>query len=263
MIAVDTLTAGKAGNLEITTGELNLTNFSRVGAGTYTVGQGGNIILNIAGDINLRNNSEIASEALNTANGGNITIQTGGVIFSPSLTDNNDVVATAQQGRGGQVFARAAGIFSFRAFNGIRTSDSDFTAAALSGQNGNVTPQTQNPQPPPPIQPLVREIPQVCPQGVTSRQAGKSQYVNTGRGGLPPNPGEALESNVAQVPWVTLEPEEQKTSSATTSRSSDSATPEVVEEAEGWVRLANGKVRLTNQTSTLSSSPCVLRSSQQ
>lgn len=263
LIAVDTLGPGKTGNLEINAGELNLSNFSRIGAATYTTGQGGSIILKVAGNINLRNNSEITSEAFNTANGGGINIRADGVIFSPSLADNNDIVATAQQGQGGQVVARAAGIFSFRAYNGVRTPESDFTAVALSGQNGNVTPQTQNPQPPPPIQPIVREIPQVCPQGVTSRQAGKSQYVNTGRGGLPPNPGDALESNVAQVPWVTLEPEEQKTSSATTSRSSDSATPEVVEEAEGWVRLPNGKVRLTNQTSTFSSSPCVLRSSQQ
>jgi filamentous hemagglutinin family protein len=263
MIAVDTLTAGKAGNLEINTGELNLTNFSRVGAATYTTGQGGNIVLNVAGDINLRNNSEITSEAFNTANGGNITIQAGGFIFSPSLADNNDIVATAQQGQGGQVFARATGIFTFRAFNGVRTSDSDFTAAALSGQNGNVTPRTRNPQPPPPIQPVVRQIPQVCPQGVTSRQAGRSEFMNTGRGGLPPNPGEALESNTVQVPWVTLDSEEQKTPSATTSKSFDSATPEVIEEAEGWVRLPNGKVRLTSQNSTLPSNPCVLRSSQQ
>jgi filamentous hemagglutinin family protein len=261
LIAADTLTDKKAGNLTITADELTLTNFSRIGSATYQTGQGGTVTIDVANSIRLRNNSEITSEAFNTANGGDLNIKAGKLIFSPSFADNNDVVATAEDGQGGRVTAEAPGIFAFRDFNRVRTSESDFTATAASGRNGTVTPIDQNPQPPPPTQPTVREIPQVCPtsQGVATREAGRSAFINTGRGGLPPNPIEMLDSNTAQVPWVGLDPKEETSSNSSNSSTTMTATPDTIREAQGWMRLVGNKVRLTSNTSNLSKLPCIVQ----
>ena len=268
LISADKLGTGLAGSVTINAGELLLTNRSRIGSSALISGRGGDLTLTIARSIQMKNigdpqnATEIASNAFDDANGGNISILVGGQIRAKK-GENNDIVATTERGRGGIVNVQAGGLIDFFInLNGLRTPENELSAASLQGINGVVNQNGNATQQPPPTQPVVRDLPQVCPQGVTTRQAGRSEFMNTGRGGLPPNPGEALESNVAQVPWVTLDLDEQKPSSATTSRSSDTVTLEVIEEAEGWVRLPNGRVFLTTETPTAFRNPCLLRSSQ-
>lgn len=267
LISADKVGTGLAGSVEINAGELLMTNRSRIGSSALISGRGGDLRLTIARSIQMKNigdpqnATEIASNAFDDANGGNISILVGGQIRAKK-GENNDIVATTERGKGGTVTVRAGGFIDFFInLNGPRTPENELSAASLSGINGVVNQDGNATQQPPPTQPVVREIPQVCPQGVTSRQAGRSEFMNTGRGGLPPNPGEALESNTAQVPWVTLEPEPM-TSASTTSSQSSTPAPETIEEAQGWVRLPSGRVFLTTETPTAFRNPCLLRSSQ-
>ncbi|NJM23606.1 MAG: hypothetical protein HC907_35810 [Richelia sp. SM1_7_0] len=157
-------------------------------------------------------------------------------------------------------------IFNFRDFNEVRTPESDFSADALQGQDGVVRGEQGDVPPQIPQQPEVRDIPQVCPatQGITTREVGKSQFTNSWSGGLPPNPSEALNSNTPQVPWVTLNSNEKNPGGVTNSTPSTTASKSgVIKEAQGWVTLPNGKVRLTAHTSTSNSTSCVFGSSQQ
>lgn len=245
-----------SGNMLLTTDSLLLKNQASINALTEST-EGGNINLKVANDIEFEGrDSEISSEALlENAGGGNLTIEAGRFILSSGVPNNNDVVVTAAgRGVGGKLSATSKGAFGFVNFNKFRTPDSDFSAASRQGQDGTLSLITDNPEPQLPQQPNTPEIVQVCPssQGVTTRAAGRSEFFNTGHGGLPPSPNEALESNTAQVPWVTLKPQENKPTTA--------SKPKIIREAQGWVKMPNGKLLLTTRKSNSSSSSCVFQS---
>jgi hypothetical protein len=271
-ISVRSIDRGQAGKLNITADSIFLNNQARLNSSAF-FGTGGDIILNVKGNIimsndgNPNNATEISSEAFDNANGGDIIFNLSqDSLIVARLLENSDVVATTNgTGTGGRITADSAKgrIFGFREFNIKPTPESDFTAVSALGQDGVVratagTVQAQLPQ-----QPVVRDIPQVCPasQGVTTRQAGRSAFSNAGRGGLPPNPSEALESNTPQVPWVTLDSNRENLTAGNTTPSTTSK-PEVIEEAQGWVQQPNGKLLLTTQTSTVLPSTCIYQSNQ-
>jgi large exoprotein involved in heme utilization and adhesion len=92
-------------------------------------------------------------------------------------------------------------------------------------------------------------VAQACSPGSSQQQ---SEFVVTGRGGLPPTPEEALSSDAIQVDWVSLNPEtaeEQESKEAEenspTSGSSNPSVPNQIVEAQGWVTAPNGEVVLT------------------
>ncbi|MDJ0616528.1 MAG: filamentous hemagglutinin N-terminal domain-containing protein [Calothrix sp. MO_192.B10] len=272
-VSVSSFSSGFSGDLNINAGSIFLSNQARLNASTE-FNKGGDINIEVAGSIVMRNNgdpnnaTEISSTAFGDADGGDITFSKVGGIILGYISENSDVVATAEKGQGGEVNAESASgrIFGFRDFNQVRTPESDFSADALQGQDGVVRGEQGDVPPQIPQQPRVRDIPQVCPatQGITTRAVGKSQFTNVGRGGLPPNPGEVLNSNTPQVPWVTLDSNEKNSATVTNSTPSNTASkPQVIKEAQGWVALPNGKVRLTAHTSTSTSTSCVFGSSQQ
>ncbi|WP_206671458.1 S-layer family protein, partial [Staphylococcus aureus] len=79
----------------------------------------------------------------------------------------------------------------------------------------------------------------------------KSQFTIPGRGGLPPNPGEVLNTDAVQVDLVTLHPEVDKRSTTTVSTNPTSPTPDRIVEATGWVIDANGDIILTANPTTI------------
>jgi hypothetical protein len=270
-ISVSSFSTGQAGNLNITADSIFLNRQARLNS-SARFETGGKITLNVTGDIILSNNgdkenaTEISSTAFGDAQGGGITFNVSPNSFIlGNKYENSDVVATAERtGKGGLVDAASAKdrIFLFRQFNGQRTEESDFTAASKLGLDGIVRGTQAALQAQLPQQPVVRDIQQVCAssQGITTRQAGRSAFSNTGRGGLPPNPSDALDSNIPQVPWVTLD-SNQVNPTATNTAPSSTSKPEI-EEAEGWVRQPNGKLTLTTRKS-IAFSPCIYQSSQQ
>ncbi|ALF54210.1 hypothetical protein ACX27_17395 [Nostoc piscinale CENA21] len=188
-----------AGDITVNTRLLGLNNQGTITTGT-TAGEGGNINLNVRDVVLLRKNSTISANA-GTANaggnGGNININTNFLIAIPG--ENSDISANAFNGRGGRIDITAQSIFgiapSFR-----NTQFSDITASSQLGINGEVTINTLQVDP---IQGL-SELPTSIVDSSTLLAAdcskedenNNSQFVVTGRGGLPTNPYELLGGDV-------------------------------------------------------------------
>jgi filamentous hemagglutinin family protein len=237
--------SGKAGNLTIAARSIFMDNGARLTA-TTAAATGGNITLKVLESITLRRDSDIRAEATGTGNGGNITLSAGRFI-SAILSENSDVLAFAPQGQGGRITAKAQGIFGFQLFQGFDTLKSDFVASGGSDLlNGVIDIDTRNPQPSPPL-PQDFADPQVaqgCQSSPTASQspAARSQYFHTGTGGLSTSPSDPLQSQRPQVPWNTPEPAQ--------------SSPTEIREAQGWVRTADGRVRLVGNDLALL--PCSL-----
>lgn len=175
--------------------------------------QGGNIALNVQDLLLLRHGSQISTTA-GTAqaggDGGSININSQFIVAV--LAENNGITANAFTGSGGTVDLTAQGIFGLT-FQPKLTPFSDITASSQFGVNGTVNLNLLNLDPsrgltalPVNLTDLSQQISQSCTPG--SKTAANS-FVSTGRGGLPLNPDEPLESRAVVTQWVPL-PEERK-----------------------------------------------------
>ena len=245
---------GNGGNITITADNLTLNRNNSISGSTVS-GTGGIVNLQIAEDLILVSGNEISAQAVNDANGGNLTIDTEFIIAFPN--QNNDIVASAVEGIGGNINIIAESIFGLaerRSSPPNQTNDID--ASSEFGLQGGVSINT------PEVDPAsgLIELPQAvgdpsdqisqnpCQQGVGS------EFIITGKGGLPPNPNENLNSDAVRVDLV--EPllngrrgEENRLSASDTTpeKSASEAVP-----AMGWVFNDRGEVTLTayNPTDT-------------
>jgi len=76
----------------------------------------------------------------------------------------------------------------------------------------------------------------------TNNSNSTSQFLNTGKGGLPTNPGGILNNYSIQAPWVDLSVQEPSNSS-TVGSSPNSSQPIV--EAQGFTRNSKGEILLS------------------
>lgn len=245
-ITVSSQSNGIPGNVLIEAGDVFLDGQARIASDAGQAATGGNLQITAAREIRLQNDgdripTEITTSAEADSNGGRISLRAGRLIFAV-LAENSDVVAEADTGRGGFVEASAPIITGFRDFNGARTRESDFTANSQRGVDGVTRNQNQNPQPSPQVQPDIPQLTQACPASgtIANRTTGTSRFLNSGHGGLPPNPTESADSHSIQVPWVTL-PQDGTTAL--------NDTPDAIVEAEGWVELPDGDRLLVSQLS--------------
>ncbi|MBD2770573.1 filamentous hemagglutinin N-terminal domain-containing protein [Iningainema tapete] len=269
---------GKAGELNVTARSIQLDNQGKLTAET-DLGQGGNITLQVQDLLLMRRNSQIstnAGKALAGGDGGNITInaRSGFIVAVPG--ENNDITANAFKGSGGRVQINANGVFGIvprsredlarllriddsTTLDPQRLSTSDITAISQTNPtlNGVVNINTPDVDPSQglinlPVEPSEPKLASGCKAGVAQNQ---NSFIITGRGGLPPNPREALRSNSVQVDWVTL-PEDMGVGEPVSRgagepvrkvhRSSQipkSASPAIVE-AQGWIVDANNDIIL-------------------
>ncbi|MCC5603768.1 two-partner secretion domain-containing protein [Nostoc favosum] len=254
-VAVSSEGTGKAGNLNVTAPSILLDgNQAALNAQTAS-GNGGNITLRDLNLLLLRRGAQISTTA-GTAqaggNGGNITINapSGFIVAVPS--ENSDITANAYTGSGGRVDIQAFGIYGIQPRSNP-TSLSDITASSEFGVNGTVEINTPDVDPNSglvnlPTVPVDTQVAQTCQAG---GNLAKSSFTITGRGGLPPNPGEALSADAVQVDLVTLNPEVGKPSTPAVSTNPTSPTPARIVEATGWVITANGDVILTSSAPTV------------
>lgn len=265
--------SARAGNLKVTARSIKLDNQGRLNARATSAVDGGNITLNVQDFLLLRRNSQISATADReggSGNGGNITIYApnGFIVAVPS--ENSDIAANASTGKGGRVEITAQSIFGLTPrsreelqtllgtndpteLNPANLSSSDITAISqtnpsLSGQVSLNAPDVDL------IRSLVNlpavlvdtEVAQACTAG---GNVAKSEFTITGRGGLPPNPGEALSTDAVQVDLVTLNRKVQP--STAVSINSTSSKPAPIVEAQGLVINANGNMVLTANTPTV------------
>ncbi len=207
VISARSVGRGNGGNIFIQANSLSLDRDSKVSADT-AFGTGGNIQLQIADNISLHNNSSISARATSDADGGNIDIDAGFVIAFPSevLNNGNDIIASAERGRGGNINIDTQQIFSLQeriAVPGNGTNDID--ASSEFGLSGEVV-----------ITNLIDDVNQgvvespdnvVEPETVTAQACpaagriakGESSFTITGRGGLPALATDPLNSDQISI----------------------------------------------------------------
>ncbi|MFH7026577.1 MAG: filamentous hemagglutinin N-terminal domain-containing protein [Heteroscytonema crispum UTEX LB 1556] len=226
--------AANAGKIEVNARSIRLSDRAIISTAT-TLGEGGDITLN-ARDILLRNHSSItatAGTAQAGGNGGNINIDSDLL----AAANNSDITANAFAGKGGNIRINTQGIFL--------SPDSDITASSELGVNGVVEITRPDIDPTsglinlPDAPPVDTKVAQGCQPGGNQQQ---SEFIITGRGGLPASPKDILSNDDVIAKWVTVEPEGQKPFHA--SVRSKPATPKPIVEATGWVVNALGEVIL-------------------
>ncbi len=273
-VNVNSSARGSGGNIEIKANSIEL-NRGTIEAQTV-VGEGGNITLQIDDNLILRNNSLMSATAFADADGGNININQGLsdtefllFAFPPTGDSGSDIRANADRGDGGRIDITAAGVFGieFREISAEEAESNslnDFTVTSEFGQSGEtIINRTVDD----PTSGLI-ELPQVvgdasdqisqnpCEQGVGS------EFIVTGKGGLPPNVNEALNSEEAQVGLIEAVPSRRRGDGVTggqgdretgrqgdKAKQSDNLATEAMP-AMGWVFNDKGEVTLTAYKTT-------------
>lgn len=202
------ITNGNAGNVEINTRELKLAGDSQVsitnegsgGSGSIAInsnlvllnnssgiiarsesGNGGDIFIN-SSDLRLNDLSEVTATAGGTGNGGDIRINTDTLV----ALEESKITARASEGRGGNIFINARGVFIDRPVEEVFNADSEL------GIDGTVTINT------PDIN-VSKEFDQPLPQTISAEEvvarscvtdtyAQRGSFVSEGNTGLPSNP---------------------------------------------------------------------------
>ncbi len=227
---------GNAGQLNIQADKVSLDTGSI--SATTASEKGGNINLVVENALVSRHGSQITATAGGSGNGGNITINAPVILG----LENSDIIANAVTGNGGNIQITTQGIFGFQYSNQL-TPDSDIVASSQFGVNGtvqihllSVDPTNGLAQLPTNLTDGSRQIAQGC-----SDNQGSS-FVATGRGGLPANPDDTVDSSRG---WTDLRLSALPASSPTNSRKPQRPpVPETLIQATGWRRNADGKVEI-------------------
>ncbi|WP_292856393.1 filamentous hemagglutinin N-terminal domain-containing protein [Nostoc sp. LPT] len=244
-------TTGTAGDIIVTSPRVTLDNSGVLSAQSAS-GNGGNI--NLQTDLLLLRRGASISTSAGTAeaggNGGNITINapSGFIVAVPN--ENSDITADAFRGNGGRVDIQAFGIYGIQPRSNP-TSLSDITASSEFGVTPDVDPNIGLVNLP--TLAAETEVAQTCQAGGT---LAKSSFTITGRGGLPPNPGDALNTDAVQVDLVTLNPNGNRPNRSFVPSKITTPAPEPIIEATGLALNEKGEVVLTaNLPTTTPHSP--------
>jgi large exoprotein involved in heme utilization and adhesion len=258
-VTVSSEGTGDAGNLIVTARSIRLDDEGKLTATTQSGKGGGNIRLQELDLLLLRRGSQISTNAGGEGNGGNITINTDLL----AALEKSNITANAIEGRGGNIQITTQGLFL--------SPDSQITASSDRGIDGVVEinrPETDPSRGLVNLPEQVVDVTGLVAQGC-SADGGKadresSQFIVTGRGGLPPTPRETLSSDTILEDWGTpaltsAEPLPSRQRDAIENRSGTPAvsphptrpTPAPLVEANGWVRGAKGEVILTASAPTV------------
>lgn len=246
-VAVSSEGTGNAGDFQITASSIRLQNQGKLIATITEVGQGGgNITLQDLDLLLLRGNSEISTNAQGAGNGGNINIDTDIL----AVVDSSNITANAVEGKGGNIRIAVQGLFI--------SPNSRITASSERGINGVVDINRLNIEPSAELAVLPAEIVDVsglitqgCAAGGDNVATQASEFVITGRGGLPPNPEEATRSDTTLADLGTLVPVQENRASTDISNNSNNSTPTQIVEAQGWITNNKGEVVLIAQAPSI------------
>lgn len=251
--------SGAAGNLTVNANRI-LLNQGSLEAATQA-GNGAAITLQNVDLLMLRNQSSVSARAFNNANGGNITIQASEGYLIADVNQNNDIIANAEVGNGGEITVNTRGIIGLEQRRSTPVNQTnDLDASSERGAQGVVTINQPDVDPtqglielPSTIVDASSLIAQTCPTGGADAN-NLGEFVITGRGGLPPNPTDPRDDDALLTDWATLE-EAIDDGIIGSSESREAAKPPsegTLVEAQGWRIGADGRVILTAQaTDTL------------
>lgn len=243
-VAVSSEGSGDAGNIKVEANSIQLDNQAALTAQSR-VAEGGNITLQTQNLLLLRDNSLISTKAGGTGSDGNITIDTNVILAVPS--ENSDIVATTE-GEGGNVQIRAKGILGSQ-FSEQLTTQSDITASGKVDIESTVTEVRTPDALPAEVVDVTKSVVQSCGAGGDLSQ-GTSEFTVTGRGGLPPTPGEALRGEIPLVDLGVPVQGQAKRAKTITPVNLLRSKPVAPVEAQGWEIGSNGEMVLTAQAHT-------------
>ena len=242
---------GAAGNIKVFADSIELDNKSTIRA--ETTGKQGNISLH-SGNLVLRRNSKITTNATGTATGGNITIDTINLVAFPDA--NSDITANAFIGSGGKITINTQGLFGMvtrsraeleQLLNTTEPTQLDPTKlptndiTAISQQNptlsGTVTINTPDIDPSKGLTELPENVTDPsdriaenpCQKGVGS------EFIITGRGGLPSSPNQILSNDNILVDLVEPTTSTSSSQGANINLSITSPSAKRIVPAQGWV----------------------------
>jgi large exoprotein involved in heme utilization and adhesion len=234
IVGVDHQGIGNAGNLYINANRISLDRTGSIIATTKS-GEGGSINLQ-ANTLVMRHGSNVTATAGGTGNGGNILIN------SPIMLglENSDIIANAVQGNGGNINITTQGIFGLE-YRPQLTSENDITASSQFGINGTVDINNFGVDPSSGLVELpvnLVDSSQQIASGCSANQG--SSFVATGRGGIPQNPTQEIGSDRT---WSDI----RDISAYRTTQQVQAEipkSPEVLVQATGWRRNAQGKIEI-------------------
>jgi filamentous hemagglutinin family protein len=252
-----TETTGNAGSIQVTANSLKVSNSGGISAISKQLGKAGNIKVDLrdrlivndgeirtaaektsGGNIDLsakvillRNNSNIKTQVLSGAgNSGSITLTAPSGIV---LLEDSDILAFAQDGRGGNITLNTPALLT-RTYKpsdptaDLKTLDTNgfVDINATGATSGIITLPDLNP-----LQNNRAELPQglldadkALSRSCLARNPNTGKFYITGAGGIPPQPGDPTLSNYSTLPVA-----------------SASAEPTQIVEADGFYPLDNGK----------------------
>ena len=256
IITADSQGTGSGGQIFIRAENLALNNQGEIAAVTKfsqdeeTEDASQNIVLRIGDTLTLDNNSLISARAFNDANGGNIDLAAKFIIANSSDGDGNDIIASAEQGSGGNIDIATIAIFGLQereANQGNNTNDIDVSSDF--GTDGSVSIES------PDVESIQIELPsniiepdnyvaQVC---AADSIAANSSFVIKGKGGIPPLPTEALSSDslIIDGKLSALEGENQAQNSPKTQYQAIATDEGNIYPARGVIVREDGTVTLT------------------
>jgi filamentous hemagglutinin family protein len=248
---------GNAGLLKITANSISLDTQGKLQAAT-AFGEGGNIDLNVRDYILMRRQSQISAAAGNNAKGGNITISSPNGFLVTVNNENSDIIATAEKGQGGNITITSSGVYGFETSPFVTRSQtfSDINATSQAGSQFNGTVLINNPNVDPsrglvelPI--VVADVSAPINSGCAAfAKSGGNQFIVTGRGGLPPSPYEMLSNDVVwldtRISEITTQQQRSEGSAAKPPSKPDAVA---IVPATGWVFNGKGQVTLISHTS--------------
>jgi large exoprotein involved in heme utilization and adhesion len=236
---VQSLGSGDAGNLEVVANSIVLDNQGTISA-TTAAGEGGNINLQ-SNSLLMRQNSQISATAGGTGNGGNIIITGSSPADFVVLLEGSEILANAFEGVGGNIGIDAKALFV--------CPDCRISASSQLGVEGLVTINRLQPN----TELQVINVPQEVAESEevvalacsTTEEEDRSEFIITGRGGLPPRPTEPLSSDNL----VNFDSSSSRSESSSVSESlrEETDTAKLPAPARGWYVNSKGVLILAAQ----------------
>ncbi|NJL53020.1 MAG: S-layer family protein [Hydrococcus sp. SU_1_0] len=234
------------GNLLVQANTVALSKAGSITAETE-FGSGGNIQLSIQDRLTLRDNSLISAEAFNSANGGNLNLDARFIVAFPQ--ENNDILANAVFGNGGNIAINTKGIFGIEERSSAPPNlTNDLDASSEFGSAGKVSiffPTLSNAEGV--LKPPSNNIDvDYLLKNTFCKIRGNSKFIATGRNGIPLMPDNAVLPEHTWSDWRIVE--DAKVEDA---KKADAAVETPVAKKiviiQGWVTDAEGNIVLTDK----------------
>lgn len=259
-VSINNQGSGEAGKIAIIVRDLLMLNRGKLSA-TSRSGKGGNIDLQAEDLLVLTRDSDISTNSgspIRGGNGGDVTINGRPYIFAaPASNNNSNITAQANGGDGGNITINASKVYEIARRPEV-PSTNDISASSKYGINGLETVNSLSVLPTPETNKLTQtpvDVSRLIASNCTPRNgttaAEENKFIVTGRGGIPTNPYNVLQNELAIANWVTLDKKGLQVNRIDNSQIKLSKPAPTYVEAQGWRYGPNGEVILTAGSSTV------------